>query len=89
MSNLFNYTFHVLCYGISFWLVELVEITNRKDIRFLEVVMFRNLIKKADTEIIVIKPPESHLNEWGGVGLVFYVKNEKGLLSTKYGYLEN
>ncbi len=51
--------------------------------------MFRNLIKKADTEIIVIKPPESHLNEWGGVGLVFYVKNEKGLLSTKYGYLEN
>lgn len=51
--------------------------------------MFRNLLKKAETEIIVIKPPESHPNEWGGVGLVFYVKNGRGLLSTKYGYLEN
>jgi hypothetical protein len=74
---------------MSFWLVEFAEITNRKDIRSLEVAMFRNLIKKAETEIIVIKPPESHPNEWGGVGLVFYVKNGKGLLSTKYGYLEN
>lgn len=53
-----------------------------------EVAMFRNLLKKSEPEIIAIKPPESHQNEWGGDGLVFYVKNGKGLLSTKYGYLE-
>ena len=51
--------------------------------------MLRNLLKKFEPEIIVIKPPENHQNEWGGDGLVFYVKNGKGLLSTKYGYLEN
>ncbi len=37
--------------------------------------MFRNLIKKAEPEIIIVKPPESHQNEWGGDGLVFYVKS--------------
>ena len=51
--------------------------------------MFRNLLKKSEPEIIVIKPPKSHQNEWGGDGLIFYVKNGRGLLSTKYGYLEN
>lgn len=51
--------------------------------------MFRNLLKKSEPEIIIIKPPESHQNEWGGDGLVFYVKNGKGVLSSKYGYLEN
>jgi hypothetical protein len=51
--------------------------------------MFRNLIKKSEPELIVMKSPELHQNEWGGEGLVFYIKNGKGLLSTKYGYLEN
>ena len=51
--------------------------------------MFRNLIKKSDTEIITIKPPKNHQTEWGGDGIVFYVKNGKGILSSKYGYLEN
>jgi hypothetical protein len=51
--------------------------------------MLRNLLKKSEPEIIVIKPQEAHQIEWGGDGLVFYVKNGKGVLSTKYGYLEN
>lgn len=51
--------------------------------------MIWNLLKKSNTEIIIIKPPENHQMEWGGDGIVFYVKNGKGILSTKYGYLEN
>lgn len=51
--------------------------------------MIWNLLKKSNTEIITIKPPENHQMEWGGNGIVFYVKNGKGILSTKYGYLEN
>jgi hypothetical protein len=64
---------------------------NNKDIKKFctEVKMFRNFLKKSDTEIITIKPPETHQTEWGGDGIVFYVKNGKGLLSSKYGYLED
>lgn len=47
--------------------------------------MFRNLLKKFEPEILIIKQQETHKSEWGGEGLVFYVKNGKGLLSTRYG----
>lgn len=51
--------------------------------------MLCNLLKKSDTEIITIKPIANHQVKWGGDGMVFYVKNGKGLLSVKYGYLDN
>lgn len=39
--------------------------------------MFRNLLKKSEPEIIIVKPLEPHPNDWGGDGLVFYVKKWK------------
>lgn len=51
--------------------------------------MLRNFLKKFNTEIITVKKINNHVSDWGGNGVVFYVKNGKGLLSMKYGYLEN
>lgn len=51
--------------------------------------MFRNLLKKSNTEIITVKRINNHNSDWGGDGVVFYVKNGKGSLSSKYGCLEN
>lgn len=48
-----------------------------------------NFFKKSDTEVITIKNIDNHNSDWGGNGVVFYVKNGKGLLAMKYGYLEN
>lgn len=51
--------------------------------------MLYNFLKKFNTEVIIIKMIDDHNSDWGGNGIVFYVKNGKGLLSMKYGYLEN
>jgi len=51
--------------------------------------MFKNIFKKADVEIIKIKSYKESVPDWAGTGIVFYVKNGKGLLAHKYGYLEN
>ncbi len=51
--------------------------------------MLYNFFKKFNTEVIIIKMIDDHNPDWGGNGIVFYVKNGKGLLSMKYGHLEN
>ncbi len=51
--------------------------------------MVHNFFKKLKTEIITVKTIDNHNSDWAGKGVVFYVKNGKGLLSMKYGYLEN
>ncbi|WFR58904.1 hypothetical protein QA584_07430 [Anaerocolumna sp. AGMB13025] len=51
--------------------------------------MFHNFFKKSNTDIISIKSFNTHQSNWGGNGIVFYVKNGKGLLSVKYSYQEN
>lgn len=51
--------------------------------------MFRKLLNKSKIEIITIKTINTHQPSWGSNGVVFYVKNGKGLLSVKYGSLEN
>lgn len=51
--------------------------------------MLSNFFKKSNTEIIIVKKIDHHNSDWGGKGIIFYVKNGKGLLSMKYGYLEN
>lgn len=42
---------------------------------------------KSNTEIITVKKFKS--NNWQGNGIIFYVQKGKGLLSMKYGYIEN
>lgn len=51
--------------------------------------MFRDIFKKTKTDVITIKVYNEYLPNWGGNGLIFYVRNGKGILSNKYGYLEN
>lgn len=51
--------------------------------------MFRKFFNNNNTEIITIKSYSEYMPDWGGKGIVFYVKNGKGLLAYKYGYLEN
>lgn len=51
--------------------------------------MFRNLFKRSDMDLITIKSINNYQSDWGGNGVVFYIKNGKALLSNKYGYLEN
>lgn len=51
--------------------------------------MLFNFIKKSNAEITIVKEIDRHNSDWGGKGIIFYVKNGKGLLSMKYGYLDN
>lgn len=51
--------------------------------------MLSNIFEKFNTEIIIVKKIDLPNLSAGGEGIVFYVKNGKGLLSMKYGYLEN
>ena len=48
-----------------------------------------NFFKKSNAEITIVKKIDHHNSDWGGKGIIFYVKNGKGLLSMKYGYLDN
>lgn len=50
--------------------------------------MLSDFFRKSNTEITIEKTIDNHNSYWGGNGVVFYVKNGKGLLSMKYGYLE-
>ncbi len=51
--------------------------------------MFRKFFKSSSPELITIKTIEKYQPDWGGSGVVFYIRNGKALLSNKYGYLEN
>lgn len=47
--------------------------------------MFKRLFKKEGLEIIHVKTVNEKPKEWGGNGIIFYIKNGKGLLCHKYG----
>lgn len=47
--------------------------------------MFKKLFKKEELEIIPVKTVYEKPREWDGNGIIFYVKNGKGLLCHKYG----
>ncbi len=51
--------------------------------------MFRNIFKHENIEITQIKRIMDRPSSWGGDGIIFYVKNGKGLLTEKYGNYEN
>ena len=47
--------------------------------------MLSKLFSKNQIDIIPIKRLEKDKNCWGGEGIVFYLKNGKGILKQKYG----
>ncbi len=49
------------------------------------VLVLKKLFGKKQIEIIPIKKLEKNKNSWGGDGIVFYLKNGKGILRQKYG----
>jgi hypothetical protein len=51
--------------------------------------MFKRLLDKGKIEITPVKAIAEKQKEWGGSGIIFYVKNGKGLLSHKYGTYED
>lgn len=51
--------------------------------------MFKKLFRKEELEIIPVKAVYEKPREWDGNGIVFYVKNGKGLLCHKYGNYDN
>ncbi|AIY80256.1 hypothetical protein U728_922 [Clostridium botulinum 202F] len=50
--------------------------------------MFKNIFKRESIEIIHVKTIINKPCSWGGNGIIFYVKNGKGLLAEKYGNYE-
>ncbi|WP_105177023.1 hypothetical protein [Clostridium cagae] len=50
--------------------------------------MFKNIFKSENIEIIYVKTIIDKPYSWGGKGIIFYVKNGKGLLTEKYGTYE-
>lgn len=48
--------------------------------------MFKNVLKNENIEIIKIKTITDSPSSWGGNGIIFYVRNGKGLLSMRYGH---
>ena len=51
--------------------------------------MFKKLFRKEELEIIPVKSVQEKPREWDGNGIIFYVKNGKGLLCHKYGNYDN
>lgn len=51
--------------------------------------MFKRLFRKEELEIILVKAVYEKPREWDGNGIIFYVKNGKGLLGHKYGNYDN
>lgn len=51
--------------------------------------MFKRLFDKEKIEITPVKTIAEKPKEWGGSGIIFYVKNGKGLLGHKYGIYED
>jgi len=50
--------------------------------------MFKKIFKRQNIEIKRIKTITEKPSSWGGNGIIFYVKNGKGLLAQKYGQCE-
>lgn len=50
--------------------------------------MFRNIFKRENIEITHVKTIMDKPSSWGGNGMIFYVKNGKGLLAKRYGNYE-
>lgn len=51
--------------------------------------MFKSILRKEKIEIIPIKVIDDEPKEWNGNGIIFNVKNGKGLLYHAYGSYEN
>lgn len=50
--------------------------------------MFRKILRRENIDIIKVKTVTARPSSWGGNGIIFYVKNGKGLLSMKYGHYD-
>lgn len=51
--------------------------------------MFKSLLNKAKMEIIPVKTIAEKAESWGGNGIIFHIKNGKGLLKHGYGALKD
>ena len=51
--------------------------------------MFKSILRREKIEVIPLKVIDHKPKEWNGNGIIFYVKNGKGLLYHSYGSYEN